>query len=151
MTAKEKALKARVFSSKRMPQVFRHAAGLGAVVEGHHEDAEEDHGGDGADPVEVAGDDAVLGAGGAHADHFLRAEVGGDEGQAADPGRDGAAGEEEVVGGAHVALEGEADAEDKDEVEQHDEPVDEGEVHVSLFVGWEMAKSLWYWGKLYLV
>ncbi len=109
-------------------QVFRHGAGLGAVVERHHEDADEDHGRDGADPVEVAGDDAVLGAGGAHADDFLRAEVGGDEGQAADPGGDRAAGEEEVVAGAHVALEREADAEHEDEVDQHDEPVDPGEV-----------------------
>ena len=108
-------------------EVLGHAAGLGAVVEGHHEDADEDHGGDGADPVEVAGDDAVLGAGGGHADDLLRAEVGGDEGEAADPGGDGAAGEEEVVRGAHVALEGEADAKDKGEVDQHDEPVDLGE------------------------
>ena len=97
MMAKEKALTARVFSSKRMRRYSGTRAGLGAVVERHHEDADEDHGGDGADPVEVAGDDAVLGAGGAHADDFLRAEVGGDEGEAADPGGDGAPGEEEVV------------------------------------------------------
>jgi len=113
-------------------EVFGDGAGLGAVVEGHHEDADEDHGGDGADPVEVAGDDAVLRAGGSHADDFLGAEVGGDEGQAADPGWDGAAGEEEVVAGAHVALEGEADAQHKDKVDQHDEPVDDGKIHGSL-------------------
>ena len=114
-------------------QVLGHGAGLGAVVERHHEDADEDHGGDGADPVEVAGDDAVLGAGGAHADHFLGAEVGGDEGQAADPGGDRAAGQEEVVAGPHVALEGEADAQNEDEVDQHDEPVDEGQSSRSTF------------------
>ena len=67
-------------------------------------------------------------AGRAHADDFLGAEVGADEGESADPGRDGAAGQKEVVGGAHVALEREADAQHEDEVDQHDEPVDEGEV-----------------------
>ena len=111
-------------------QVFGHGAGLGAVVEGHHEDADKDHGGDGADPVEVAGDDAVLGTGGAHADDFLGAEIRGDEGETADPGGDGTSGEEEVVAGAHVALEGEADAQNEDEVDQHDEPVDSGKIHV---------------------
>ncbi len=110
-------------------EVLGDAAGLGAVVEGHHEDADEDHGGDGAYPVEMAGDDAVLGARGAHADDFLRAEVGGDEGEAADPGGNGASGEEEVVAGAHVALEGEADAQNEDEIDQHDEPVDDGQSH----------------------
>ncbi len=110
-------------------EVLGHGARLRAVVERHHEDADEDHGGDGADPVEVAGDDAVLGARGAHADDLLRSEVGGDKGEAADPGGDGASGEEEVVGGAHVALEGEADAQNEDEIDQHDQPVDDGQTH----------------------
>ena len=54
-------------------EVFGHAAGLAAVIEGHHEDGQEDHRGDGADPVEVAGGDAVLGAAGPHADQLQRA------------------------------------------------------------------------------
>ena len=56
--------------------------------------------------------------------------------------------------GAHVALEGEADAQNEDEVDQHDEPVDDGKIHGSLWYSlrFEMcAKSLWYWGKLYIV
>ena len=113
-------------------KVFGDGAGLRSVIERHHEDADEDHGGDGADPVEVAGDDAVLGARGSHADDFLGAEVGGDEGEAADPGWDGTAGEEKIIAGAHVALEGEADAQHKDKVDQHDEPVDDGKSHGSL-------------------
>jgi hypothetical protein len=40
-----------------------------------------------ADPVKMRGHDAVLRAGRAHADHFLRAEIGGEEGQAGDPHR----------------------------------------------------------------
>ena len=57
-------------------QELGHAAGLGAVVEGHHEDADEDHRGDGADAVEVGGLETIFRAGCAHADNFLRAEVG---------------------------------------------------------------------------
>ena len=45
---------------KRQPQVLGDAADLGAVVEGHHDDAEEHHGRHGADPVVVDGHDAVL-------------------------------------------------------------------------------------------
>ena len=99
------------------------AARLGAVVEGHHEDAHEYHCRNCADAVEVSRLEAVLGAGRAHADDLLRAEIGADEGQAADPGRQRAAGLEEVLAGLHRALEGKADAQDKDEVEQHDQPV----------------------------
>ena len=86
-------------------------------------------------------------AGRAHADDFLGAEVGADEGESADPGRDGAAGEEEVVGGAHVALEGEADAEDEAEIDQHDEPVDIGEVgdvHFGLSLGALAVRQISY-------
>ena len=54
-------------------QVLRHRARLRAVVERHHEDADEHHRRDRADPVEMAGHDAVLGARGRHADDLLRA------------------------------------------------------------------------------
>src|ERR1035437_7935580 len=39
-------------------QVFRHRTGFAAVVEGHHENAHEEHGGDGAQPIEMSGHDA---------------------------------------------------------------------------------------------
>ncbi len=68
-------------------QELRHAADLGAVVERHHHQAEEDHGRDGADPVEVHRRDAVLRAVGGHAEDLDRPEVGRDEGQPGDPGR----------------------------------------------------------------
>jgi len=111
------------------PEVLRDASGFRSVVEGHHEDADEDHGGDGADPIEMTGDDAVFGSGGAHADDFLGSQICADEGQAADPGRDRASCEEEVVAGAHVALEGKSDSQDEDEIDQHDQPVDYGQRH----------------------
>ena len=104
-------------------QELGHRAGLRSVIEGHHEDAHKDHGGDGADAVEVGGLEAVLGARSAHADDFLGAEVGADECQAADPGRERTSGLEEVLAGLHVALEGKANAQHKHEVEHHDEPI----------------------------
>ena len=115
-------------------QKFGHGARFRAVVERHHEDADEDHRGNGADPVKVAGDDAVFGAGGTHADDFLRAKVGGNEGEAADPGGQGAAGLEVVLAGFHEALECEADAEHKNEIQQHDDPVDGCQVHALGFL-----------------
>ena len=96
MTAKVMALKPRVFSSKRSFRYSGTDRGARAVIERHHEHADEHHRRDRAHPVEVAGHDAVLGAAGRHADHFLRAEVGGEERQPGDPRGDRAAGEEEV-------------------------------------------------------
>ena len=82
-------------------EVLGHRARPRAVVERHHEDADEDHRRDRADPVEVAGRDAVLGARGGHADHFLRAEVGREEREAGDPRGNRAAREEEVLARLH--------------------------------------------------
>ena len=75
---------ARLFVEAQL-QVFGHGARAAAVVERHHEHAHEQHRGNRADPVEVRRHDAVLGAGSRHADQFLRAEVGREEGQAGDP------------------------------------------------------------------
>ena len=47
-------------------QVFRDGAGFGSVVEWHHENSQKDHRWNRADPIEVAGRDAVLGAAGSH-------------------------------------------------------------------------------------
>src|SRR5207248_7428537 len=97
-----------------------------AVVEGHHEEPYEDHGGDGADPIEVAGGNAILRPRCTHANYFLSAQVGGDKCQPADPCGNRASGEEKVGAGAHIALESHADAQYKSEVHQHDGPVDGG-------------------------
>ena len=102
--------------------------GLGDVVEGHHDDAEEEHGGDGADPVPVGGEDAVLVSGACPAHQLERAEVGGDEAEAGDPGGHFAAGEEELFAGVGRALDVEADEDDDGEVEDEDEDVDGGEL-----------------------
>ncbi len=126
---------------------LRHGTGLRAVVERHHEDADEDHGRNGTNPVEMAGCQAVFGSGGTHADDFLRAKIGTHEGQATDPGRKCAACLKEILAGLHVALEGNANAQYKDEVQQHDQPVNGGELSVSkqirvLFLGSGMCNGI---------
>ena len=118
--------RARLFVEAQ-PQKLRHRARLRAVIERHHEDAHEDHGRNGADAVEVRRLQAVFGARRAHADHFLRAQVGADKRQPADPRRQRAPRLEEVLARLHVALQGKADAQHKHEVQQHDQPIDGGE------------------------
>ena len=108
-------------------QVAGDGVGLGDVVEGHHHDAEEEHGGDGADPIPVRGEDAVLIGGGRPAHEFERAEVGGEEAEPGDPRGHFAAGEEEVLAGAGLALEVEADGEDHHEVDGDDGDIDPAE------------------------
>ena len=109
-------------------QVVGHAADLGAVVEGHHHDAQEDHRRDRADPVEVHGRDAVLGTVGGHAEDLERAEVGGDEGQARDPCGQGPAGQEEVDVGLDGQTRDRADPEHHQEVDAEDGVIEGADV-----------------------
>ncbi|SPF39816.1 hypothetical protein SBA4_2420012 [Candidatus Sulfopaludibacter sp. SbA4] len=102
-------------------EVFRHGAGLAAVVKRHHEEAHEQDCGNGADPVEVRRHDAVFGARGRHADEFLRAQVGRDEGQAGDPYRNAVAGEKEIAAGGDFLAKPPPDAQDKGEIKKQDE------------------------------
>ena len=111
--------RARLFVEAKF-EVLGDGAGAAAVVEGHHEDADEDHGRDGAHPVEVGGHDAVLGAAAGHADQFLRAEIGRQEGEAGDPDGDGVAGGEEVLAGGDLPAESPSDAEDEPEIDCED-------------------------------
>ena len=103
---------------------LRHRADLRAVVERHHHDAEEEHRRDGADPEVVHGREAELGAVGRHAHDLDRAEVGRDERQTGHPGRQRAAGQEEVDRVGDLAAGQHPDAEDEGEVEEDDQVVD---------------------------
>ena len=94
------------------------AAGLAAVVERHHHDAQEHHRGDGADPVVVRGRDAVLGPVGRHPDELDGSEVRRDERQPRHPGRQRPAGEQEVEAGGDGAAGHEPDTEYENEVER---------------------------------
>ena len=140
ISANEIALKPRVFSSKRSRRYSGHRARARAVVERHHEDAEEDHRRNRADPVEVAGRDAVLRARRRHADDFLRAEVGRDERQPADPRRDRAPRLKERRARRRPLLQRDADAEDEGEVDQHQQPVEPGQGHQNS--RWSLVVSL---------
>ena len=100
---------------------------LGDVVEGHHDDAEEEHGGDGADPVPVGGEDSVLVGRAGPAHQFERAEIGGDEAEAGDPGGHLAPGQKELLAGVGRALHIEADEDHHGEVKQQDGDIDRRE------------------------
>jgi len=58
MVANEMALKPRSSSKRRRSIPVPNARG--AVIEGHHENADEHHGGYCANPVKMAGGDAIL-------------------------------------------------------------------------------------------
>ena len=103
---------------------LRHRAHLGAVVERHHHDAEEQHRRDGADPVVVHRRDAELGTVGRHAHDLDGTEVGRDEGQAGHPGGQRATRQEEVEAARDRAPGHQADADDEDEVDRHQDVVD---------------------------
>src|SRR5271163_691974 len=72
--------------------------------------------------------DAVLRPRRAHPYHFLRAQVGGDERQPADPCWQRPPRLEEVLARLHEALQRKADAQHKDEVQQHDQPINECQI-----------------------
>ena len=129
IAANVSALKPRVFSSNRSFRVLRDAPRARAVIKRHHEDADEDHRRDGADPVEMTGEHAVFGAARRHADHFLGAEIGGEKREPGRPRGNGSAREEEVGAVDHFAPQREANGEHENAVEGEDEDVDRRERH----------------------
>src|SRR3954452_23838151 len=112
------------------PQVLRYRSDLGAVVERHHHDAEKYHRRDGADPVVVDGRRPVLRSVGGLPEDLDGAQVRRDERQPRDPRRQRATGQEEVGRVRDGALEGEADADDEDEVDEQQERVDQAQIKV---------------------
>ena len=109
-------------------QVLGDAAHPRAVVEGHHHQTEEDHGRDSTDPVEVDGRPAVLGTVGRHAEDLNGPEVGGDKGEAGDPGGQGASGQQKVLAGGDGTPGEDADSDDQGEVDDQDAEVQDIEV-----------------------
>ena len=127
------ALNAWVALVEAQAQVLGDRADLGAVVERHHQDAEEDHRRDGADPVVVHGGDAVLGAVGGLSQDLERAQVGGDEREAGDPRRQRATRQEEVEVGLDGQARDEPDPQDDHEVDREDHIVDRRRDEASAF------------------
>jgi hypothetical protein len=109
-------------------QVTGYRVRLRDVVEGHHDDAEEQHGRDGSDPIPVGREDAVLVGRTGPAEQLERTEVGGNEAQTRDPCGHLAAGQEELFAGVGGPLHVEADERDDEEVEDQDEDVDRRKV-----------------------
>src|SRR5262249_30338870 len=105
----------------------------------HHEQADEYHRRYRADPIEVTGCDAVLRARRRHADDFLRAEIGGDECQPADPRRHRAACLKKVLAGLRVTFEDKSNGKDESKVHEDDDQIDERELHAHS-TGWRMKK-----------
>jgi hypothetical protein len=108
---------------KAQPQVFRHGARARAVIKGHHENPDKDHCRNSADPIKVAGGDSILGSRRSHPDHFLRAKIGGNKREAANPSGNRTAGKKEIGTGPRVSLQCQADAQHKDEIDDHDDPI----------------------------
>lgn len=98
------------------------------VVERHHEEAEEEHRGNSSNPVGVRGEHAVFVGGTGPAHELERAEIGGNEAEAGDPGGHFAAGHEEVFAGVRALLQIESDAQDEGEVKSNDGDVDWGKM-----------------------
>ena len=84
-------------------QVLGNGAYLGIVVKRHHHDAEKQHSGDRADPVEMAGHDAVFGGLPGKTEQLKRAQIGGHQRKPHDPGGQGAARFKEVFAAFHAA------------------------------------------------
>ena len=109
-------------------QVSGHRVRLADVVEGHHHDAQEEHGGDGADPIPVRGQDAVLIRRSGPAHQLQRAEVGRNEAQARDPRGHLAAGHEELFAGVGLALQVEADPDHHHEVDRDNGDIEQAQM-----------------------
>jgi hypothetical protein len=121
---------ARLFIEAQL-QVLGHAARPRAVIERHHEDPDEHHRGNGANPVKVARQQAVLGAACSHPDHFLGAEVRRKERQSADPGRNRSARQQKVVSAGNSSAEDEPHRQHEDDVDHQKDHVERSESHLS--------------------
>jgi hypothetical protein len=124
-------------------QVFGDASRVRAVIERHHEHADERHRRNRAHPVEVAGEDAVFRAACRHADHFLRAEIGRQKRESRDPRGHRAAGQEELRAPHHLPPEQKADGEHERAVDGDQQDVDRSEVHAGAgqTLAWDAGRA----------
>ena len=124
ITAKEIGAQAAGAGAVAELQIAGDGVRLRDVVKRHHHDAQEHHGGDGADPIPVRGQDAVLIGRAGPAQQFERSEIGGEKAQACDPGGHFAAGHEEILAAFGEALQVEADGENGEEIDRDDRQID---------------------------
>ena len=112
-------------------QISRHRVGLGNVVERHHHQREEQHRRNGADPVPMRGQNAVLIGRTRPAHQLERAEIGGEKTQSRDPGGHLAARHEKIFAGVGSATQIETDGQYQREIENDDGKIDRRQVHQS--------------------
>ena len=110
-------------------QISRHRVGFGDVVERHHHQRQEQHRRNGADPIPVRRQNAVLVGRSGPAHQFECAEIGGEKAEAGNPGGHLAAGHEEVFAGVGAALQVQADGQNQGEIESDDCAIDSREMH----------------------
>src|SRR5262249_36277154 len=115
--------------SEAEPQIAWNRMGLGDVVERHHDQCEEEHCGNGANPIPMGGEDSILISGTCPAHQFQRAQVCGKKTKTSDPGGHGTASHEEVFAGVGAALEVEADDKYQREIENDDDEIDDREMN----------------------
>ena len=109
-------------------QVSRHRVGLADIVERHHDHAQQQHGGDSADPVPVGSEDAILVGRAGPAHQFQRTEIGGNKAESGDPGCHFAPGHEELFTGVGLGLEVKADPDDHGKVDGNDGDVERAQM-----------------------
>ena len=132
MKAKETAESSARALAEAQLQVAGHGVRLRDVVERHHHDAEEEHRRDGADPVPVRRQNAVLVGRAGPAHQLQRAQVGRDEAEAGDPRRHLAAGEEELLAGVGLALHIKADEDHQREIKRQNQNIYRGQLRQPL-------------------
>ena len=113
-------------------QVAGHRVGLGDVVERHHDQREKQHRRDCADPIPVRCQDSILIGRRRPPHEFERAQIGGQEAQAGNPGRHLAAGHEEVFARAGLAFQVPPNGQYEGKIERDNHHIHRGQVHQSL-------------------
>ena len=104
---------------------------LGNVVERHHHQREKQHGWNGANPIPVRRQNAIL-IGRCRPPHkFERAQVGSQKTQTCDPGGHLASRQEKVFAGLRESLQVAADSQDGTKIENNDRVIHSGKVHQS--------------------
>ena len=107
--------------------------GFGNVVERHHDERQEQHRWNGADPIPVRRQDAVLISGSGPAHQFESPQIGGEKAETSHPCRHLAAGHKEIFAGIRPTLQIESDGQNQKEIERDNHHIHGGQVHELLF------------------
>ncbi len=129
MKAKETADKRAAGLAETQLQISRDRVSFGNVIERHHDQRQEQHRRNGADPIPVGRQNAVLVGRSRPAHQFERAQIGGEKAEAGHPGRHLAPGHEEIFAGVRAPAQVEADGQNQREVESNDDDIDSGQMH----------------------